>query len=129
MQHLRVPHRLIEVTVNDLYEGQIFLSSWRHGSQEETEDATAACLPAVLRKEAERGGGGGRRDLVTAFLFLLFNLADCHTQSAPSLFLHPSLAEWLSCYGNRLPHLPDNAFPASPTPSVARPTPAVQMQR
>lgn len=69
VQHLRVQHRLIEVTVNDLYEGQIFLSSWRHGSQEETEDATAACLPAVLRKEAERGVGVGGGILSQRFYF------------------------------------------------------------
>lgn len=48
-----------------------------------------------------KGGGGwrcgqgteGKREenLVSAFLFLLFNLAGCHTQSTPPPSLHPSI--------------------------------------
>lgn len=88
------------------------------------EDATAGC--PWRWAEGENGGGvrvegvrvegwGGERrreeDLVRAFLFLLFDLTDCHTQSTPSLSLLPSLAESLCFHGNRLPCLPDNAPP------------------
>lgn len=76
-------------------------------------------------------GGRKRRreeDLVRVFLFLLFDLTDCHTQSTPSLSLHPYLAESLCFYGNRLPCLPDNAPHQHPHSPLPTPLPQSPMQ-
>lgn len=98
----------------------------------ERERGCYSWLPMAPGRERDRERDGGREgregwtcgegrerrrgeDLVRAFLFLLFDLTDCHTQSTPSLSLLPSLAESLCFHGNRLPCLLDNA-PSPRTP-------------
>lgn len=72
-----------------------------------------------------RGGiEGGVEDLVRAFLFLHFDLTDCHTQSTPSLSFHPSVTESLCFHGNHLLCLPDNAPPPTHTHTNTRQPPA-----
>lgn len=122
--------KITEVTVSPPFEGHRLLNiSWRWRKQRERMLQLVARGAGQREREGweDRGGwrcGEGRKrgrveDLVRAFLFLLFDLTDCHTQSTPSLSLHPSLAESLCFHGNRLPCLPDNAPPPQPPISNA----------
>lgn len=102
-------------------------------------------LPIVPGRETGRGGGlrghvgvegcGGRRrkrkkrvgDLVRAFLFLLFDLTDCHTRSTPSPSLHWPIVESLCFQGNHFSTSPWRL--PLPTPQSAAIIPVPQRHR
>lgn len=93
---------------NSPFEGHGLLSLSRQQREERRVGREGGCyswLPLMWGQERVRqgglGGGGwrcgqgteGKREenLVSAFLFLLFNLAGCHTQSTPPPSLHPPI--------------------------------------